>query len=78
MEDQLKNGHLDFSDMITLCCRNPCLAILLNKKDDLQSRCARRLLWGTNNLGNSFFSNMLDVCKDWVVQGKSSDIYLKL
>lgn len=29
-------------------------------------------------MGYGFFSNMLDVCKDWVVQGKSSDIYLKL
>lgn len=62
MEDQLKNGHLDFSDMITLCCRNPCLAILLSKKDDLQSRCARRLLWGTNNLGNTWVMASLATC----------------
>lgn len=69
MEDQLKNGHLDFSDMITLCCRNPCLAILLNKKDDLQSRCARRLLWGTNNLGNTWVMASLATCQMSVKTG---------
>lgn len=51
MEDQLKNGHLDFSDMIALCCRNPCLAILQNKKDGVQEgHCGVQIVWEIHRL----------------------------